>query len=100
MIKVRNVLVVLAVAFTAYLAARGLWWTAPVPYPLIVVATLALYLVTTWLCVFWSPTPSASANTPARVEAAADAADALTEDGRAPARMPVGQRPVTVLSLV
>jgi hypothetical protein len=54
-ISVRNILVGLAVAFTAYLAARGLWWTQPVPYPLVVVATLGLYLVTTWLCVFWEP---------------------------------------------
>jgi len=55
-ISVKNVLILLAVAFTAYLAARGLWWTADVPQPLIVVAALALYLVTTWLCVFWEPT--------------------------------------------
>lgn len=56
MISVKNVLIVLAVAFTAYLAARGLWWTgAVVPQPLIVVTTLALYLATTWLCIFWEP---------------------------------------------
>lgn len=55
MISVKNVLIVLAVAFTAYLAARGLWWTAPVPQPLVVVATLGLYLATTWLCIFWEP---------------------------------------------
>lgn len=53
MISVRSVLIGLAVAFTAYLAARGLWWTAPVPYPLVVVVALSLYLVTTWLCIFW-----------------------------------------------
>ena len=44
MISVKNVLIVLAVAFTAYLAARGLSWTAPVSQPLIVVTALALYL--------------------------------------------------------
>lgn len=55
MISVKNVLIVLGVAFTAYLAARGLWWTAPVPQPLVVVATLGLYLATTWLCIFWEP---------------------------------------------
>ncbi len=44
MISVRGVLVGLAVAFTAYLAARGLWWTEPVPYPLVLIAALALYL--------------------------------------------------------
>ncbi|MET0735120.1 MAG: hypothetical protein ABWY55_05670 [Microbacterium sp.] len=63
MISVRNILVALAVAFTAYLAARGLWWgSATVPQPLVVVATLGLYLVTTWLCVFWEP-PRASRRT-------------------------------------
>ncbi|GAA5199658.1 hypothetical protein [Microbacterium jejuense] len=57
MISVKNVLILLAVAFTAYLAARGLWWTTEdLPQPLVVVAALALYLVTTWLCTFWEPT--------------------------------------------
>ena len=55
MISVRNILIGLAVAFTAYLAVRGLWWTEPVPHPYVVVATLGLFLVTTWLCVFWEP---------------------------------------------
>jgi hypothetical protein len=58
MISVRNVLIGLALAFTAYLAARGLWWTAPVPQPLVVIAALGLYLVTTWLCLFWEPSPT------------------------------------------
>lgn len=54
--SVRNVLVALAVAFTAYLAARGLWWRdTVVPYPLAVVVTLGMYLATTWLCIFWDP---------------------------------------------
>ena len=53
MISVRQIIVGLGLAFTAYLAARGLWWTAPVPRPLVLVATLGLYLVTTWLCIFW-----------------------------------------------
>ncbi|GAA2988692.1 hypothetical protein JOD63_001963 [Microbacterium terrae] len=55
MISVKNVLVALAVAFTAYLAARGLWWTEPVVAPLVIVATLGLYLLTTLLCVVWEP---------------------------------------------
>jgi hypothetical protein len=55
MISVRAIIVGLGVAFTAYLAARGLWWTAPVPQPLVVIAALGLYLVTTWLCIFWEP---------------------------------------------
>ncbi len=57
MISVKNVLVGLAFALTGYLAARGLWWAGPepVPHPLLVVATLCLYLSTTWLCLFWDP---------------------------------------------
>lgn len=53
MISVRQIIVGLGLAFTAYLAARGLWWTAPVLQPLVVIAALGLYLVTTWLCIFW-----------------------------------------------
>lgn len=52
-ISVRHVLIGLGFAFTAYLAGRGLWWTTPVEQPFVVVATLALYLLTTWLCLFW-----------------------------------------------
>ena len=59
-ISVRGVLVGLAVAFTAYLAARGLWWTEPVPYPLVLITALVLYLLTTWLCIFWEPGPRAA----------------------------------------
>lgn len=55
MISVRGVLAGLAVAFTAYLAVRGLWWTEPVPYPLVLITALVLYLLTTWLCIFWEP---------------------------------------------
>jgi len=54
-ISVRRIIIGLGIAFTAYLAARGLWWTAPVPQPLVVIAALSLYLVTTWLCIFWEP---------------------------------------------
>lgn len=55
MISVRQILVGLALAFTAYLAARGMWWTDTVPQPLVLIAALGLYLVTTWLCIFWDP---------------------------------------------
>lgn len=55
MISVRRIIVGIALAFTAYLALRGLWWTAPVEQPMLVVAALGLYLVTTWLCIFWEP---------------------------------------------
>ncbi|GAA1926860.1 hypothetical protein GCM10009775_18790 [Microbacterium aoyamense] len=56
MISVRNILSGLAVAFSLYLAARGLSWGEDAPrYPLIIVAAFALYLVTTTLCTFWQP---------------------------------------------
>lgn len=55
MISVRNVLVGLAVAFTAYLAAWGLWGAAQAKQPLVVLVALGMYLVTTWLCLFWTP---------------------------------------------
>ncbi|MCR2810290.1 MULTISPECIES: hypothetical protein [unclassified Microbacterium] len=55
MISVRRIIVVIGMAFTAYLAARGLWWTEPVPQPLLLFAALSLYLVTTWLCILWEP---------------------------------------------
>ena len=63
MISVKNILVSLAFALTAYLAARGLWWTGPdpVPHPLVLVGTLGLYLATTWLCLFWDPSKPAPA---------------------------------------
>jgi len=60
-ISVRRIIIGLGVAFTAYLAARGLWWTAPVPQPLVLIAALGLYLVTTWLCIFWDPRRSSVA---------------------------------------
>lgn len=62
MISVRTVLVGLGFAFTAYLAARGLWWTAEVPQPFVVLAALGLYLATTWLCLFWELRPSRGAD--------------------------------------
>lgn len=57
-VAVRSVLSGLAVAFTAYLAVGGLLWTDGVDNPLIMIAALALYLVVTWLCIFWNTTPS------------------------------------------
>jgi len=61
-ISVRSVLIGLGFAFTAYLAARGLWWTAPVPQPLVLLAALGLYLATTWLCLSWEPISRAAAD--------------------------------------
>ncbi len=53
-LSVRSVLSALAVAFTAYLAVGGLLWTVPPEYPFILIAALALFLATTWLCIFWN----------------------------------------------
>ncbi|GAA1668349.1 hypothetical protein [Microbacterium lacus] len=55
MISVRRIIVGIALAFTGYLALRGLWWTEPPVQPLVIVAALSLYLVTIWLCIFWEP---------------------------------------------
>ena len=70
MISVRRIIVGIGLAFTAYLALRGLWWTAPVLQPLVIVASLSLYLATTWLCIFWEPR---TAPAPKQPEAAATA---------------------------
>ncbi|TDN87858.1 hypothetical protein [Microbacterium sp. BK668] len=93
MISVRTVLVTLAVAFTAYLAARGLWWTAAPAYPLVVVIALGLYLVTTWLCVFWEPTPPAP-----HPEAGDD--PPLTIGSRGPATLPLSASILAIVSAV
>ena len=85
MISVKNVLSLLAVAFTAYLAARGLWWTRDVEQPLIIVAALALYLVTTWLCIFWEPTSGSVLAAEGVQEEGAAAAGAATADAQAQA---------------
>lgn len=53
MVTVRTVLSVIAVAFTGYLAARGLWWTGPVETPALMLAALGLYLTVSWLWIFW-----------------------------------------------
>ncbi|MGK3953380.1 hypothetical protein ACLKM7_13795 [Microbacterium sp. I2] len=59
MISVKNILTLLAVAFTAYMAARGLWWTEPVSQPLVIVAALGMYVAVTWLCIFWQSSADA-----------------------------------------
>ncbi|GAA4348465.1 hypothetical protein [Microbacterium rhizosphaerae] len=53
--SVRHVLIGLAVAFTAYLSARGLWWTEPVARPVGMIASLVVYLLITWLCLLVEP---------------------------------------------
>ncbi len=51
--SLRSALSALGVAFTAYLAVGGMIWTSTPQQPLLVVAMIALYLVTVWLCIFW-----------------------------------------------
>ncbi|HEX5857769.1 MAG TPA: hypothetical protein VFY91_06655 [Microbacterium sp.] len=56
MVSVRSVLVGLALAFSAYLAARGLGaYTEELQAPLVMIAALGLYLLTTWLCLLVDP---------------------------------------------
>jgi hypothetical protein len=54
-VSVRAALSALGVVFTAYLAVGGLVWTETPERPLLVGAAVGLYLVTTWLCIFWGP---------------------------------------------
>ncbi|MET0673713.1 MAG: hypothetical protein ABWY37_09495 [Microbacterium pygmaeum] len=60
-ISVRTILVALGVAFTVYMVARGFAWTSPVPQPLIVVAGIVFYFLTTMICIFWEPRRSPDA---------------------------------------
>jgi hypothetical protein len=57
MLSVRRVLNSLALAFTAYMAARGLSWTMPeaIVHPALLAASMVLCLTTTWLCIFLIP---------------------------------------------
>jgi hypothetical protein len=53
-VSVRSIVSIIALAFTAYLAARSFAWAGgTVDHPSIIVLVLPLYLVVTWLCVFW-----------------------------------------------
>ncbi len=53
-VGIRPVLTALAVAFTAYLAVGALIWTAAPRAPLLLTAAIVLYLLTTWVCIFWT----------------------------------------------
>ena len=51
---VRGIVSAIGVAFTAYLAARGLLWgTNEVDHPWLIYLALALYVVVTWTMIFW-----------------------------------------------
>ncbi|MDE0547336.1 hypothetical protein [Microbacterium sp. C7(2022)] len=55
MISVRNVLIALGLAFSVYLAVRGLWWTEQPALPWLSLCALALYLTTVLMCILWTP---------------------------------------------
>lgn len=59
---VRTVLSILGLAFTAYLAAGALLWTTPPRHLLVQCGAVALYLVTTWVCIFWKARTGKSAD--------------------------------------
>lgn len=61
---VRAVLSLLGVAFTAYLAVGALLWTTPPQWPIVQVGAVALYLITTWVCIFWNARVPAAAGDP------------------------------------
>lgn len=65
MVNVRNVLMALGLAFTAYQAARGMIWTEPLDQPLLMVLMLGLYIVVTGLCLFTSRPPHVATATAA-----------------------------------
>ena len=50
--NVRRILIALAVAFTAFMVARGLWWSTPVSMPEIFVAASVGYAIVAALCIF------------------------------------------------
>ncbi|AUG30442.1 hypothetical protein JVX92_05600 [Microbacterium hominis] len=53
-LRVRATLSVLAIAFTSYLAAGAVLWSSPPPHVAVQLVAVALYLATTWVCVFWN----------------------------------------------
>jgi hypothetical protein len=56
-VTVRGIVSTIGIAFTAYLAARGLLRTGPVDTPWILYFALLLYLAVTWSVIFWRNRP-------------------------------------------
>lgn len=86
---IRWVLLALGLAFTGYLAARGMWWMEPVSSPVLVVVALGFYLITAWLCLFWEPGR--------RPGAAGRTGDSSLAAPRAPLRLPLSAAILAVL---
>ena len=72
MVNVRRVLMTLALAFTAYQAARGMIWTETLDRPWLMVLMLVIYIVVTGLCLFMSRPPDAEQPAPKAVAPAPD----------------------------
>jgi len=91
--SVRWVLSALGVAFTAYLATGGMFWTRPVDSPIVLVLSLVTYLAVTGLCIFWPTRPMGGAgrHAPARPRATTDGAavTAVTAEMSRPAPLPL-----------
>ncbi|MEZ3159418.1 hypothetical protein AB1K54_02595 [Microbacterium sp. BWT-B31] len=83
MISVRNVLAGLGVAFTAYLAVRGLVWSEPIRWPVLMVLAFAVYLVVTWLCIFLQSSPRDER------PAAQESYENTSLTGRGPSKLPM-----------
>jgi hypothetical protein len=67
MVSVRSIVSALAVAFTAYLAARGLGWGSnPVDRPWLILLALGFYVVVTGLWIFWGMRRGGSGPVPTR----------------------------------
>lgn len=65
--SVRSIVSALAVAFTAYLAARGLGWgSQPVDRPWLLLSALGLYVAVAWLWIFWGTSRRSAGPVPTR----------------------------------
>jgi hypothetical protein len=84
--SVRWVLSALGVAFTAYLAVGGMFWTRPVDVPVVLVLNLVVYLAVTGLCIFW---PTRPMGVPSRPAADVPALSAVTAGMSRPAPLPL-----------
>lgn len=88
--KTRGILVALALAFTAYIAARALLWKPLESIPPLLWLALLTYLVTTWLVLF----------VPARMVSAPHPDATLTVGAWGPTRLPLWVSILAVISAV
>ncbi|MCR2813623.1 hypothetical protein NQ166_04260 [Microbacterium sp. zg.Y1090] len=88
----RTVLSALGVAFTTYLGLGWPWWDGDAANGWVVAAAVALYLATSWLCIFWEPSVFAR-----RTHAPSGEDTGMTTGVSGPTRLPTW---VGVLALV